>query len=251
MPLTLTPHDTERHNRIDDHGTGRRPPTDKRTGGGGSGDNDSWGENREPRSRLIRYRMGIFSALAGDMIFFAVLVIAFLDTRSNQHLDAHNNFVNEWHAIVLPRILWWNSAVLLLSSATMEFARRRMFREIDVMEEWLGLGRPTSNRSLPWLLATTGLGLLFLAGQWKAWLQIAAQPAYLRANASSHFFYLITGIHAAHLFLGIIGLIVAIASLYRAKQIETHQIFVDCTAWYWHSMGLFWLFLFILLAFFQ
>jgi cytochrome c oxidase subunit 3 len=26
---------------------------------------------------------------------------------------------------------------------------------------------------------------------------------------------------------------------------------VDCAAWYWHSMGLFWLFLFTLLVFFQ
>jgi cytochrome c oxidase subunit III len=251
MPTILTPHDTERRNRIEDHGAGRRPPTDKRTGGGGSGDNDNWGKNHEPRSRLIRYRMGIFSALAGDMIFFAALVVAFFATRSNVHVDAHNNFVNEWRAIVLPRVLWWNTAVLLLSSATMEIARRRMFRETDVMEEWLGLGKPTSNHSLPWLFATTGLGLFFLAGQWKAWLQIAAQPVYLRASSSSHFFYLITGIHAAHLFLGIVGLNIAIVSLYRAKQVETRQIFVDCAAWYWHSMGLFWIFLFILLAYFQ
>jgi len=26
---------------------------------------------------------------------------------------------------------------------------------------------------------------------------------------------------------------------------------VDCAAWYWHAMGLFWLFLFVLIVFFQ
>jgi cytochrome c oxidase subunit 3 len=29
------------------------------------------------------------------------------------------------------------------------------------------------------------------------------------------------------------------------------QIAVDCTAWYWHAMGVFWLFLFGLIVFFQ
>jgi cytochrome c oxidase subunit 3 len=29
------------------------------------------------------------------------------------------------------------------------------------------------------------------------------------------------------------------------------QIAVDSTAWYWHAMGVFWLFLFVLIAFFQ
>jgi cytochrome c oxidase subunit 3 len=26
---------------------------------------------------------------------------------------------------------------------------------------------------------------------------------------------------------------------------------VDCTAWYWHTMGIFWIFLFVLLTCFQ
>jgi len=43
---------------------------------------------------------------------------------------------------VLPHILYWNTAVLLLSSLTMERARRNIFREIDGLEEWLGMGRP-------------------------------------------------------------------------------------------------------------
>lgn len=196
--------------------------------------------------------MGIFSALAGDMIFFAVLVVGFLMARSSSVVDPHTNTILQtWHGFVLPRILWLNTAILVLSSVTMEIARRCMFREIDVMEEWLGLGKPTSNHAMPWLLGTTVLGLLFLSGQWNAWHQLALQPAFTRANPSARFFYLITGIHAAHLFLGIASLIAATIALYRARQIESRQIFVDCVAWYWHSMGLFWLFLFTLLRFFQ
>jgi cytochrome c oxidase subunit 3 len=256
MPTTITPKDTERRSRRledSDNGSGRRPPNDKRTGGGG--DNDNWNDrpagHRRPRERLGSYRLGIFFALAGDMMFYAAIVSAFFVNQASGRFDAHSNYINEWHPTAIPPILWLNTAVLILSSSTMEIARRRMFREIDVMEEWLGLGKPTSNSAMPWLTATTALGLLFLAGQWLAWHQLAIQHVFFRSNPSSHFFFLITGIHAIHLFLGIAGLIAASISLYASKQIETRQIFVDCAAWYWHSMGIFWVFLFVLLAFFQ
>ncbi len=58
MPATIHPIDTDRHGRrhVDDldhgdHGNGRRPPTDKRTGGGG--DNDNWSDRSRgcPRPR--------------------------------------------------------------------------------------------------------------------------------------------------------------------------------------------------------
>jgi cytochrome c oxidase subunit 3 len=133
----------------------------------------------------------------------------------------------------------------------MEIGRRQMFRENDVMDEWLGLGKPITRRTIPWLSATIALGLLFLIGQWVAWRQLAIQHIFFRTNQSSHFFYLITGVHAIHLFLGIAALIAAFIGLYVSRQLETRQILIDAAAWYWHAMGILWLFLFALLAFFQ
>ncbi|HZY62573.1 MAG TPA: heme-copper oxidase subunit III, partial [Edaphobacter sp.] len=130
MPTTITPTHVEpkprRHLDDHDHGSGRRPPTDKRTGGGG--DNDNWGDRsngrRGPRERLTRYRMGIFFALASDLMFFVAIVSTFFVSQSTGHFDAYNNYVNEWLPTVIPPILWLNTAVLILSSITMEFARR-------------------------------------------------------------------------------------------------------------------------------
>ena len=78
----------------------------------------------------------------------------------------------------------------------MELARWHIFREFDVLEEWLGLGRPALRRTLPWIGATLVLGLLFLAGQIIAWKQLTAQGfAFDRwATPASYFFYLITGL---------------------------------------------------------
>jgi cytochrome c oxidase subunit 3 len=195
--------------------------------------------------------MGLFFALASDLMFFVAIVSTFFVNQSTGHFDAYNHYVNEWLPTAIPPILWLNTAVLLLSSVTMEIARRNMFRETDVMDEWLGFGKPITRRALPWLSATMALGLLFLAGQWMAWRQLAVQHVFFRTNQSSHFFYLITGTHALHLFLGITALVTALAGLYVSHQLETRQILVDAAAWYWHAMGILWLFLFTLLAFFQ
>jgi cytochrome c oxidase subunit 3 len=195
--------------------------------------------------------LGIFFALASDLMFFVAIISTFFVNQSTGHLNAYNHFEPTWVPTVIPPILWLNTAVLFLSAATMEIARRTMFRETDVMDEWLGLGKPITRRALPWLSATIALGLLFLVGQWIAWRQLAIQHIIFSSSQSSHFFYLITGVHAVHLFLGIAVLIAAFTGLYVSRQLETRQILVDGAAWYWHAMGLLWLFLFILLAFFQ
>jgi cytochrome c oxidase subunit 3 len=257
MPSTITPINTEREKkrRLDDHdsGHGRRPPTDKRTGGGG--DNDNWNDrpqgSRGPREKLSRARLGLFFALAGDTMFFVAIVSAFFVAQGASHIDAYNRYINEWLPTAIPPILWLNTAVLLLSSVTMEIARRTMFRENDVMDEWLGLGKPITRRALPWLTATTVLGLLFLVGQAEAWRQLGLQHVFFASNPSSHFFYLITYTHAIHLFLGVGALGVSLITLYVSRQLEMRQILVDCTGWYWHTMGVFWIFLFALLVFFQ
>ena len=261
MPAIFTPTDTDRkrpHADDGDHGSGRRPPFDdglKRTGGGGDNDNDNWNDRpagrRGPREKLERYRLGLFFALAGDLMFFVAIVSAFFVTKSSGHFDAYDRYINEWLPTAIPRILWLNTAVLFVSSVTVEMARRRMFHQFGVMEEWVGLGKPTSRRALPWLGATVVLGLGFLAGQTVAWRQLAHQNVFLKSNPSSHFFYLITYTHAIHLLVGIAGLAMAITGLVVSKQIENRQILVDCAAWYWHCMGVLWLFLFVLLAFFQ
>ena len=115
------------------------------------------------------------------------------------------------------------------------------------MEEWLGLGRPTTRRALPWLVATMALGSLFIAGQVIAWRQLYAEGIYLGSNPSSHFFYLITGAHALHLAFGVAAVVAAMAAMWMAKRVELRQIVVDSAAWYWHVMGLLWLCLFGLL----
>jgi cytochrome c oxidase subunit III len=247
MPSIFTPIPSETERKAP--GTGGKPPVDRRpTGGGGGGGDDDWKHpHRSPRELLYRTRAFVFCALAGDMMFFVVLVILFYARQAGTHMDPRTlEQVGDWHPVLPPPILYINTAVLLLSSLTMEWARRHIFREFDVLEEWLGLGRPALRRTLPWIGATLALGILFLAGQAVAWKQLTAQGfAFDRsATPASYFFYLITGLHAAHLLVGVIALLVCLLVLAHLKRVQARQIAVDATAWFWHTMGLAWLVLF-------
>jgi cytochrome c oxidase subunit 3 len=196
-------------------------------------------------------RFFVFFALAGDMMFFAALVVLFFARQAGMHMDPRSHeMIGDWHPIDLPPIVYLNTAVLILSSITMEFARRQIFREIDVLEEWLGLGRPALRRALPWLGATLALGALFVTGQVIAWKQLTAEGfAFDRwSTPASYFFYIVTGLHAAHLVLGVLALIVCLTTLGAFKRVESRQIAVDVTGWYWHTLGAAWILLFAVLA---
>jgi len=251
MPSTFThsPAETERK----EPGIGGKPPVTRRpTGGGGGGGDDDWkNERRGPREALRRNRMAVFLVLAADMVFFAVLVVIFYANQASTHMDPRTNEqIGDWHPVSLPPILFLNTAILLLSSVTMEMARRGIFRELDVLEEWLGLGKPAVKRALPWLGATLALGSLFLAGQVAAWKQLSAQGfAFDKySTPASYFFYAMTVLHAGHLLLGVLFLLFCLTGLGLLRSVQARQIAVDTSAWYWHTMGIVWLMLFGVLA---
>ncbi len=56
--------------------------------------------------------------------------------------------IGDWHPVLLPlRPACQYPLFCLLSDLTMEFARQSIFREIGVLEEWLGLGHQHYQRT--------------------------------------------------------------------------------------------------------
>lgn len=251
MPATFTryPIDIERK----DTGMGGRPPVDRRPTGGGGGGDDNWeprsSSSREPRALLMRYRRVLLYGLTADLLLFAGLVGEFLVQEGTGALTASLHMAGVWHAWAVPPILWVNTALLLLSGVTMELARRPFFSEVEIMEEWLGMGRPALRRSLPWLMATLALGGLFLAGQWMAWGQLASRGFFAGSTPNSHFFYLITRVHAAHLLAGMVALAATVGSMFFLRRVMWRQVVMDCAAWYWYTMSVLWLLLFAVLVY--
>lgn len=143
----------------------------------------------------------------------------------------------DWRHLTLPSVLYFSTLVLLVSSATLEVARRRVAGFMS--------GRTTQvNSPRLWLYLTLSLGLLFVAGQYMAWLQLRSQGLYLATNPNSSFFYVFTAMHALHVLGGLAGLVRVVRKL---GQSVLRRSTLDATAYYWHFMGVLWLYLFLLL----
>ena len=199
-------------------GGGTQPPAGKNGGGGDEG-------KKKPNKPVppSRYYTGIAVGIVAVLMFFMALSSAFLVRKGGP----------DWVPVRIPALLWFNTAVLLASSGTLELARKRLARA-DV----LGF------RHL-WLV-TTVLGIVFLTGQVVAWRVLVKQGIYLASNPASSFFYIFTGAHAVHLLGGVIGLIYVARRNYDTAKI-TRTVAAEVISYYWHFMDALWLFLLVLM----
>jgi len=216
------------------------------SGGGGLGPGDGdpfkpdgsedWppGWSHEDEIRPNKYRIGMWVGLASILMLFMALTSAYIIRQ----VPAWNNGVHDWVPIQMPPVLWFNTGVLLISSVSIELARRLLKRgEYSGFKRWIGL--------------TSVLGMFFLAGQLAAWRQLRAQGVYISTNPHSSFFYLLTSLHAVHMFGGLIALIYVTVAALRMRISANKRAAVDVTALYWHFMDGLWVYLFVLLFFFQ
>jgi cytochrome c oxidase subunit III len=143
----------------------------------------------------------------------------------------------DWQSFKLPSILYLNTFVLIASSITLEIGRRRI-------AIFMGGLKTKAESPARWLYITLFLGLLFVAGQYVAWLDLRAEGLYLATNPSSSFFYLLTAVHAIHVLGGLGGLIYVMHKL--NKSVLCRNQLVAATR-YWHFMGILWLYLLLVL----
>ena len=200
---------------------GRGGGTDVPAGGDDDGDRSGDGSAGTPRRA---YFTAVQLSLAGIVMFFMALTSSFL---------VRKGLGDDWVAFQLPQILWFNTVVLIASSVTIQVAKSELRRgEAASFRRWWGV--------------TTGLGLLFLAGQLIAWRQLAAQGVFMVTNPSSSFFYLLTALHGLHLMGGIVALGYVAARNWQRSRI-TKPVAASLVSIYWHFMDGLWIFLLALL----
>lgn len=179
-------------------------------------------------------RIGLWVFLAVVTSLFALFISAYY-MRMGAH--GHGAALHDWHPLQEPKILWFNTGLLLLSSVVMQWARS-------------SVRQGSKTRTRDGLLLAGLLTLAFVAGQLYAWQQVVAPIAgtrFLRDPAIA-FFYVLTALHGLHL-LG--GLYVCGKTLFRVQSptVETIDIRLSvelCTV-YWHFLLIVWLVLFGLL----
>lgn len=231
-------------------GGGGRPPVIidfPRYGGGGDGQDDTpdFGE------QLRRYRLGLMIGIVSVGMLFLTFSTTFIYRHHVKHIDPHTGaYVSDWSPIPLPYgLLLLNTAILLLSSFTIEKGRRQIFEQAVVapITAMPGIAADRGWR-VPWVVVTALLGLAFLGGQALAWRLLVHAGYRLAANPSNSFFYLLTGLHAVHLLGGVLALGYATMTGFLSRPLQRKRVVVDVAAWYWHFMGMLWVYVFAVVA---
>lgn len=211
----------------------RRLPARPEAGNSGNG---GW-RNLVPSDGNLRAVEEYSPPPSSSAIWVGIAAITMSFAAFTSALIVRQGSSTDWRHITLPSILYLSTLLLLISSVTLEVARRRVATFMG------GLKRQVASPGR-WLYVTLSLGLLFVAGQYMAWLQLRSKGLYLATNPNSSFFYVFTAAHALHVLGGLGGLVRVIRKL--SKSVLRRST-LDATSYYWHFMGVLWLYLFLLL----
>ena len=186
------------------------------------------GEVEVPPARIALWVfLGVITSLFG--LFFS----AYFIRMGHGHGAMHG--ISDWHSVSKPPILWFNSGVLIMSSITMQFARRA----VKLNQR----GRVTG-----YLSAGGVFAVLFLAGQLFAWHELRGSGYGLTSGPAGAFFYVLTGVHGLHLLGGLAGWLKTMVRMRtRAVELIDVRLSIELCTVYWHYLLLVWLVMFALL----
>jgi cytochrome c oxidase subunit 3 len=167
--------------------------------------------------------LGVFLAVVGSL--FALFISAY---------SMRMNMV-DWRALPVPRLLWFNTGVLVLSSVALHWA-------------YLAARRNDIDGVIVGLCAGGASAVTFLFGQLLAWQQLSVAGYFVASNPANSFFYLITAAHGLHLMGGLVALGRTTAKVWRGAEMIQMRLSVELCAIYWHFLLLVWLVLLGLLT---
>jgi cytochrome c oxidase subunit III len=180
-------------------------------------------EEGAPSLPPAKIGLGVFLAVVGSL--FALFISAYSMRMS----------MVDWRALPVPRLLWFNTGVLVTSSIALQWAHMAARRN-DMDGVIIGL------------CAGGASALIFLGGQLLAWRQLSLAGYFVASNPANSFFYLITAVHGLHLMGGLVALGRTIAKVWRGAEMSQVRLGVELCAIYWHFLLLVWLVLLALLT---
>ncbi|HWX37490.1 MAG TPA: cytochrome c oxidase subunit 3 [Steroidobacteraceae bacterium] len=178
-------------------------------------------------------RIALWVFLAVITSLFGLFISAYFIRMGHGHGAAQA--ISDWRSVSKPSILWVNTAMLILSSVTMQAARHAV---------------KLNNRArvLGFLSAGGVFAVLFLGGQLIAWYQLRGAGYGLTSGPAGAFFYVLTGVHGLHLLGGLtVWLKTMIRMRRRAAELIDVRLSIELCTVYWHYLLLVWLVMFALL----
>jgi len=187
----------------------------------------------EHKARSTRsYKLLLLFAMLSMTMMFAGLTSAFVVSKSR----------GDWlQNLEMPKAFFVSVVVILLCSVTFHLAK-------------LSIKKDNRKATTNYLLATLVLGFLFVFFQFQGFSEIVKQGYFFtgpESNITTTFLYVVTVVHLAHLFGGIISLLIIIYNHFKQKYNSSQTLGIELGAMYWHFLDFLWVYLFLFLYFFK
>ena len=176
--------------------------------------------NTQQRQKIHPHKFAMWVAIGSLVMMFAGLTSAFI-VKSNQ---------TSWVTVAIPTMFWISTAVIVVSSITIQMALRS-FKQRE-MSQYRGL-----------IGITLLLGVAFVVLQWLGFQDLWAQKITFRGSGAGQFLYVIFGLHAIHVVGGIIALIVIFVKAFFGSTKLYSSVPVEVAAIYWHFVDVLWVYL--------
>lgn len=176
----------------------------------------------------------ISNAQLGMLIFIAFEAMVFVGLVTAYWVLRMKSFT--WPPPDLPRlplaVTWVNTLMLFVSAFTMSRAVAAVRAD-----------NPVGLRSA--LVATTVLGVGFLAVQGSEWARLIRQGLTLSSGSYGSTFYALIGLHAVHVVGAVVWLLAALAIAQRRGFTAQRHVGVTLCGMYWYFVCTLWAFLFV------
>ena len=139
-----------------------------------------------------------------------------------------------WVKFNMPRQFYLSTAIIILSSVSMNSAISSIKKNLN-------------DRATLFLAITLALGASFVVTQYLGWIALVQGGIHFVGNPSGSFFYVLTGLHIAHLLAGLLALIVTLVMSMQKKYKPSSCLGMQLCATYWHFLGGLWVYLFFFL----
>ncbi len=176
----------------------------------------------QQRKKIHPHKFTLWIAIGSIVMMFAGLTSAYI-VKSNQA---------SWQPIVIPTLFSYSTAVILLSSLTVQIAVRS-FKDREM------------NRYRVMIAITTGLGILFVALQYLGFHELWNAGVTFKGSSAGQFLYVIAGLHALHVIGGVIALVVSFVKAFFGTTKHYSPVPVELVSTYWHFVDFLWVYLFV------
>lgn len=180
------------------------------------------------RERIHPQVFALWVAFGSIIMMFIALTSAYIVKQS----------AGNWLEFIIPNAFYMSTAVILISSVALHISYISFKKGSGMLYKSL-------------LVVTLILACVFLVLQYQGWMVLFNGGVDMKGNPSGAFFYLLTGLHAAHIVGGIAALIVAVLHAFTLpyKPTEKRRVRFSLVLQYWHFVDILWIYLFTFLLF--